>query len=160
MGQRGPKGRPLAVKILEGNRNKEKLPDGFIEVDAPLERPEGMNKAADEVFDNVIGAMPPGVYTAGDRELILTYCMACSNLREARQNLEIQGQVLETEYGLKRNPWGVVAREAIAQIATIGSRLGLDPMARQNIAAPEKKAKSKFEGLIPINGGKAKQSAG
>jgi phage terminase small subunit len=58
--------------------------------------------------------------------------------------------------GPRRNPWTVISSQARQQLATIGTRLGLDPMARENIKAPQSKPPaSKFTGLVGINGGKA-----
>lgn len=158
MGLRGPKGKPAAQKRLEGNPGKQRIPDEYIEPAGTPRKPPHLDGYAVTVWNRVMRSMPPGVYAASDTESLAAYCLACAELKRAMGHLDVEGRVLmvETKQGTipKRNPWGQIAREAMQQIATIGSRLGLDPMARENIKAPDKRPKSKFEGLVSINGGK------
>jgi phage terminase small subunit len=61
---------------------------------------------------------------------------------------------LETDYGPKRNPWGPIAGQARQQIKDLGTRLGLDPIARERMSQPSGPGKSKFAGLAAIGGGR------
>lgn len=155
MGTRGPKGKPTALKRLEGNPGKQKLRDGFVEAHGNIVPPAHLSGYALEVWHRVVRSMPPGVYAPTDADTLAAYCVACDTHAKAVWALEIEGHVLQTPYGPKRNPWGTIGSQARQQIATLGTRLGLDPMARENIHAPERPVTSKFTGLVGINGGKA-----
>lgn len=158
MGARGPKGKPAAQKRLEGNPGCRPIPDEYVEPAGTPRKPSHLNGYALTVWRRVVASMPTGVYAASDTEALAAYCLAAAELKRAMSHLDIEGRVImvETKQGTipKRNPWGQIAREAMQQIATLGTRLGLDPMARENIKAPDKRPKSKFEGLVSINGGK------
>jgi P27 family predicted phage terminase small subunit len=156
MGARGAKAKPAALKRLEGNPGKRKLPTGHVVPTGPTRSPEHLEGYALEVWQRVMRAMPDGVYLSTDVETLLAYCDAADTLRKAMWAIKIEGHVLQTPYGPKRNPWTVIASQARQQIATLGTRLGLDPVARESIKAPEQqKPDGKFTGLVGIDGGKA-----
>jgi P27 family predicted phage terminase small subunit len=165
MGERGPKGKPADVKNLEGNPGKRPIKEPVRPSGKPR-KPRHLTGYAAEIWHDVLGAMPESVYTATDAAALVAYCLACDQLREATEHLLIEGHVIRSVirvlddgtriYGPpKRNPWGVVSREAMEKIATLGTRLGLDPIARENLGAkPAELPKSKFGGLVGIAGGK------
>lgn len=159
MGARGPKGEPVALKRMKGNPGKHKLPEDFVEASGDAELPAHVVGYAAQVWERITASMPAGVYRATDTGLLAAYCIACARQVQALAWLTIEGEVitLETKMGetRKRNPWSVILSEANTQIATLGTRLGLDPLARENIKAPDKRPKSKFTGLVGIDGGKA-----
>lgn len=159
MGTRGPKGKPAAQKRLEGNPGKKKIPEGYVAAEGEPERPDHLDGYAADVWDRVMRSMPAGVYAASDTEVLAAYCLAAAELKRAMAHLAIEGRVVmvETKQGVvpRRNVWSGIAREMMSQIATLGTRLGLDPMARENIKAPDKKPVGKFGELVGIDGGKA-----
>lgn len=159
MGTRGPKGKSVVQKRLEGNPGKQKLPKGYVEARGDAERPAHISGYAADIWDAVVAAMPPGVYRATDSGLLAAYCIAVARQRDALARVAIEGEVVEVvgQFGSRmvRNPWALLLTEQGKLIATLGTRLGLDPMARENIKAPDQKPPdSKFAGLIGIDGGK------
>jgi P27 family predicted phage terminase small subunit len=148
--------KPISVKRLEGNVGKRRIPkdDEYVHASGALIRPEHITGYAAEVWDRVIASMPPGLYGPPDAEALVAYCDAAETLRDAREHLAAEGQVLETNYGPKRNPWGPIAGQARQQIKDIGTRLGLDPIARERMSQPSGPGKSKFSGLAAIGGSK------
>lgn len=180
MGLRGSKGKPAHVKLLEGNPGQRPVKTDFVEPSGDAEPGDYISGYAREVWDRVVAAMPPGTYKATDTGTLEAYCIACDQLYTAQTMLKLEGHVIvpmlvaKDEHGemifnddtglpvlvpmgkAYRNPWSVVAREAMEKIATLGTRLGLDPIARENIKNPTaQKPASKFAGLVGINGGKA-----
>ena len=147
-------GKPVALKRLEGNPGQRKLPSGHVEPVGAAEPPDHLTGYALEVWGRVVRSMPAGVYLATDTETMVAYCDAVDTLHKAMQAIADEGHVLETPYGPKRNPWNTIATQTRAQIATLGARLGLDPLARESVAAPGNTAQSKFSGLAAIGGGK------
>lgn len=170
MGARGPKGKSAKIRELEGNPGKRAMPKDFIYPDGDPARPEHLTGYAKIVWDRIVRSMPPGVYKTTDEELLAAYCRAAHLQKICIETLAIQGEVIVpivrvredeegatiVEYGPPtRNPWSKIEHEARAQIATLGTRLGLDPISRENIKAPDKRPVSKFDGLTVVNGGKA-----
>lgn len=169
MGIRGPKRTPLSVRKLEGNPSKRALPADTVLPDGAIIMPSHVGDGyAAHVWRRVVGAMPDGVYRATDDETLAAYCLACERMRTAHEMLTIEGHViyerkiidrddgsrLIVESKPTRNPWGVVMREATKEIAMLGTKLGLDPIARENIKQPEQPSSGRFVGLIGIDGGK------
>src|SRR3546814_885276 len=170
MGKRGPAGKPADVKKLEGNPGKRPLKEP-VRPEGKPRKPRHLTGYAAEIWHDVLGAMPESVYAATDAGTLVAYCIACDDLRDARGHLLVEGHVIRPVirvvenddgeireiYGPpKRNPWGAVTREAMDKIATLGSKLGLDPIARENLGASPggEPPKSKFGGLVGIAGGK------
>ena len=94
--------------------------------------------------------MPEKVYTAADQELLAAYCIAADLHRQAAENLAAMGAVISDELGVMRtNPHVRILNGQATKMASIGSRLGLDPAARSSLRVPQdEKVRSKFEGLI------------
>lgn len=154
MGTSGPKKKPVALKRLEGNPGHRPLPSGYVEPKGSPCAPEHLTGYAREVWQRVTRSMPDGVYLATDTETLVAYCDAVDTLRKAMLAIAAEGHVLETTFGPKRNPWNTIATQTRQQIATLGTRLGLDPIARESINAPERRSESKFAGLVGIDGRK------
>lgn len=167
MAATGRRPKPLALKKLEGNPGKRALPKDTVAPDGAAIMPAHVTGYAADVWRRVVTAMPEGVYRATDDETLAAYCLACARVRTAAEMLEIEGhviynrKVIDRDDGTrliiddaKRNPWGVVMREATKELAMLGTKLGLDPIARENIKAPEKPSAGRFAGLFGIDGGK------
>lgn len=142
------------MKRLEGNPGKKRMPKGHVEPTGTIEPPIYVIGHALAVWHRVVGSMPPGVYAPTDVDVLAAYCLAVDAHGKAAEALLIEGHVVQTIHGPKRNPWGVVATQARAQIATLGTRLGLDPLARENINAPDQRPVGNFGALVGIDGGK------
>lgn len=159
MAATGRKPKPAAIKKLEGNPGQRPIPEDFVAASGKANRPAFLPRYAAETWDRICDSMPPGIYTGADVTLLVAYCLAADHMREASIQIQSEGHVVtvQTKDGFvpRRNPWCTVQNDAMAKIATIGSRLGLDPISRESIKAPPEKPKSKFEGLTGINGGKA-----
>lgn len=168
MGVRGPQPKPAAVRILEGNPAGRPIPTDFVQPSEPVVCPDHVVGYAREVWYRIVGAMPPGIYTANDCDALATYCVAAQTLKMAAEALQIEGIVIQpaqtviTEadgktivyYGKRaRNPWLMVFNEASGIVAKLGTQLGLTPIARQSINAPTKQpGASKFAGLLTVGG--------
>ena len=99
----------------------------------------------------IITAMPDEMYTACDSDILASYCVAASSLRCA---VLINNGKIERPEDTSVKDWLRIQKEQSTLLASIGSRLGLDPAARTAIQVPEKKTKSKFGKYQAIQGGK------
>ena len=68
-----------------------------------------------------------------DLHNIEMFCIAYNNLREAQQEVVLNGVTIETAMGRSKNPAITVVNEASKQMAQFGAMLGLDPASRQRL---------------------------
>src|SRR3546814_8297910 len=143
-----PPKKPDFLKLLEGNPGKRRLRGGDrVVIAEPAVKPAFVTGYAADVWDEITAAAPE-VYRATDSHLLAAFCLACDQHREATMYLNIEGHVIYPPRGKAfRNPWGQIASAAAADIEKLGTRLGLNPIARQNLQAQPAKPASKFAGL-------------
>ncbi len=157
MGKRGPKPKSQRLRNLDGNPEKRPpLPDAVDASGKPVP-PTWLEDYAVEVWEQILTSMPPEFYAQADTQILAAYCTACAVFKAAAQEVMEIGPTLMTKKGLAKNPAATVMSEQQGKIATLGTRLGLDPAARQAIlggAGGAEKPKSKFGSLISIDGGK------
>ena len=155
MGRRGPQPKPQPIKELEGNPGKRALNKSAPEPSGAPSCPEHLGDYGREVWMRIERSMPPGLYAQCDTELLAAYCAAADLHRKAVEQIKTEGEVAIGQSGAPyQNPWVSIQNKQAALLASLGSRLGLDPAARSSIQMPEQKPKSKFAGLVSINGRK------
>lgn len=157
MGKRGPKPKPLELRRLEGNPSARPMNEDAPQTIGKPECPAYLKDYAFKVWAKIVGSMPEKVYSPADEELLAAYCVAAAMHREAVQRVAEMGAVITGESGAPyQNPWTGILNTQATKMATIGSRLGLDPAARATLRVPkDEKPKSKFEGLVAFPGGQS-----
>ena len=71
------------------------------------------------------------------------YCSAAAMHREALLAIETDGAVAISSQGAPyQNPWVSILNRQAELLAKLGSRLGLDPAARQALVMPERENKN------------------
>ena len=121
-----------------GNPGKRPLNYAEPEPNGAPEPPDYLDDYATEVWHRVLLSMAQGVYTMCDEQLLASYCQACSLHRQAvlvnqigRFQAYQDKAITETMYrDTNGKDWIRIQKEQAAAIASIGSRLGLDPAAR------------------------------
>jgi len=128
--------KPTRVKELSGNPGKRTLnkvepkPSGL-----PMP-PSVMSNRAKTIWKRLILAMPPGVFASTDSFALAAYCEAVSTHQLATSkisggDIEVTGSTGQT----KISPWFAVQSDAARLMATLGAKLGLDPVSRQHLNA-------------------------
>jgi len=161
MGKRGPKPKPTALRILEGNPSRREL-----NADEPVIRflptmPEEV--AADPLaateWGRIFTVMPDGVYTAADEAMLAQYATVRSIIKRALAEIENFGIMIDDPltnkdgnivgYRRKKNPALEVWKSAHVILIQVADRLGLSPGMRSKLSIPKvSEARSKFAGLI------------
>lgn len=154
---RGRKPKPAELRRLEGNPGHRPINDDTPQTIGKPECPAYLKDYAFKVWGKIVGSMPEKVYSPADEELLAAYCVAAAMHREAVQRIGEMGAVIVGESGAPyQNPWTGILNTQATKMATIGSRLGLDPAARATLRVPkDEKPKSKFEGLVAFPGGQS-----
>lgn len=165
MGKRGPKPKPTAIRLLEGNPGRLPINPDEIQCDLPPVMPHivGADSFAAEEWHRIIAAMPPNVYTALDVAVLTQYCLAWSMLMRAQHDLSTNGMMVVTNSWRDKQTGELVAEERIVnpaaklwakaqeQLNKCTDRLGLSPGVRARMPIPQSRTKpnaSKFGGLL------------
>jgi len=148
----GRKPKPTAQKRAAGNPGKRKLndaePDYTALVIAPPP-PEWMSDYAQAMWHKLAPELVESkVLTRTDLHVLEGFCSAYSRWREAEEDVTRNGITIKTPMGRSKNPACTVANEAMRQMTSYGSSLGLDPASRARLTVPKSKAKGRFAGLL------------
>lgn len=160
MGKRGPAPKPAELRRLEGNPGKRRLNPRAPQATGVPRCPAHLDDYGKTVWRRVVGAMPPRLYTAADREVLAAYCTAAALHRKAVLAIRREGAVAVGEGGAPyQSPWVGIANRQAGLIASLGSKLGLDPSSRSTLNMPDDgPPKSKFARFTAIPGGRDDRS--
>ena len=162
MNKRGPKPKPTALRVLEGNPGRREINADEPTCDMPAEKPSAvaMDALASAEFDRVMAAMPAGIYTALDATTLAQHALAWSMLVKAQKSIDEDGVLIESEKYDKEgnlvavfkviNPATKIWKAAAATLIQTSDRLGLSPGVRSRLKVPSRKEAegSKFAKLI------------
>jgi len=155
MGVRGPAPRPQVLSAMDGNPGRRPLnPDVPASLGAPI-CPAHLGDYEREVWQRITDSMPSKLYGAADSGILTAYCVAVGLHRKSYMEIQVCGEVVTGEGGAPyQSPWISILNRQAALIATLGTRLGLDPAARNSLSVKPDGPVSKFAGLVGIKGGR------
>lgn len=147
MGKRGPKPKPNAIKLLEGNRGGRPLKDEVI-LELPAQKPGIVfaDELASAEWDRLIRVMPPQLYNAAHETVLSQHCLAWSSYVKAQAELSEFGPTIDTPRGLVPNPALRAWRIASDTLLRTAALLALHPGAK--VTLPGRTETSKFAGLL------------
>lgn len=134
---RGRKPKPTAKKELAGNPGKRALNKAepqFSRITS-VDPPDWLSARAAVVWRMVVPELlRENVLALTDLHNVEAFCTAYSNWRLAQDSVENFGIVVQSSQGSPiKNPALTAANEAMRQMVTFGSMLGLDPASRTRI---------------------------
>lgn len=144
-GRSGRKPKPAEKKLAAGNPGKR-----TINKDTPsygeitnVFAPEWLKGHARDLWEHLAPLLcREKILQATDIQNLEAYCAAYGRFRAAEEEIQKHGIVVEgAQGGPLKNPAATIANEALKQMATYGSFLGLDPSSRQRMQGPKKPAK-------------------
>jgi P27 family predicted phage terminase small subunit len=152
-GRSGRRPKPTAQKALAGNPGKRALnknePDfGLV---TNIEPPEWLGENATKVWQMVVPELLKAkVLALTDLHNVEAFCTAYDNWRMAQDAVREHGIVVTGAMGgPMKNPALTAANEAMRQMVTFGSMLGLDPASRSRIIGGNKqKSTNEFAALL------------
>jgi phage terminase small subunit len=159
MAKRGPKPKPLALRLLEGNPGRRPLPLDDVVIEAPAQMPEmvASSTIAAEAWNRVLSFMPPGFYTAEYEAALTAYAIAWEMSVCAKADIERLGRLIEVpviangvQIGLsvKANPAVKMWHNANDALAKALNNLGLNGTQKAKLREPKSTIPNKFDGLI------------
>lgn len=141
-GRSGRRSKPTSQKLLAGNPGKRALnkaePD-FSEV-TRVEPPIWMQPLAIQMWETVLPELlAQRIVCITDLHNVEAFCTAYANWRSAQEMVVQHGPVVTSAMGSPmKNPALTAAKEAMAQMVTFGSLLGLDPSSRSRLTGGKK----------------------
>lgn len=141
-GRSGRRPKPTAQKALAGNPGKRALnkdePD-FSKV-TDIDPPDWLSENASRVWRMIVPQLCAAqVLALTDLHNVEAFCTAYGNWRLAQDSINEFGIVVQSAQGSPiKNPALTAANEAMRQMVTFGSMLGLDPASRSRIIGNNK----------------------
>ena len=139
---RGRKPKPTAKKELAGNPGKRALNKAeprFSEV-TNIDAPGWFSPRAATMWDMIVPELlRERVLSITDMHNVEAFCVAYDKWRMAEESVQQHGIVVMSAQGSPiKNPALTAANEAMRQIVTFGSLLGLDPSSRSRLIGGKK----------------------
>lgn len=146
---RNPK--PTALKKLQGNPGKRRLP-----VAEPTPAPalptcpsHVRGKARSEWRRISVELVKLGLLTQVDRAALAAYCSAYGRWIEAEGFIKVEGLTITTPNGFViPSPYVGIANKAIEQMGKFASQFGFTPASRSRISLPKEAAEDPFEAFV------------
>lgn len=152
-GRSGRRPKPTAQKALAGNPGKRALnknePDFALVTN--IDPPEWLGENAAKVWKMVVPELLRAkVLALTDLHNVEAFCTAYDNWRMAQDAVREHGIVVTGAMGgPMKNPALTAANEAMRQMVTFGSMLGLDPASRSRIIGGNKQqSTNEFAALL------------
>jgi P27 family predicted phage terminase small subunit len=146
--KRGTKPQPLLIKQLHGNPHDHALPtevpEGIGELWAP---PDYFNDEQRAQWDYALENAPPGLLTATDREILVTWCLAAVVRARAAREIERLGLVVKTKDGNAiQNPFLPILNRQALIMMRCGAEMGFSPSARMALGTSPNAAGGRYIG--------------
>jgi P27 family predicted phage terminase small subunit len=110
-----------------------------------LDEPKGIGRPrvpltldadARRLWAEVVTSLPDGLLTRADESALETFAREWATYREADSKIQKTGLLVQSPQGPVRNPLLAVRNQACRNMTIIGGNLGLSPVARARLAAP------------------------
>ena len=166
MGKRGPKNKPIKLRILEGKRSHRPIcaENPLPPADLPIPPPHLDAGALEEWTRLADGLNAMGILAGVDQAAFAAYCSSFSRWKSAEEELQklrdkggaLNALVLKTISGnWIQQPLIGISNAAARDMVRYAVEFGLTPSARARLAMDPNRGKaSKFDGLISQKGGK------
>ncbi|MCC5855130.1 MAG: phage terminase small subunit P27 family [Idiomarina sp.] len=146
---RGRKAKPTAAKKQDGNPGKRKISgdEPAFKMIEGVEAPEWLSDDARTMWNLITGELCKAkVIAVTDLHNVEAFCTAYSNWRAAQKYVNKNGIVVTGgQGGPIKNPALTAANEALRQMASFGSSLGLTPSARVSLVGQAGEGPGEFD---------------
>jgi P27 family predicted phage terminase small subunit len=148
----GPRPKPTALKLLEGNPGKKRLnarePRPTVEIPTC---PAGLKPEARKEWRRLSKLLQAqGLIARLDRAALAVYCQAWARWLEAEQKVQEGGEIVKSPNGYPiQNPWLSIANAAAKEVRAFLQEFGLSPAARTRLhVVPKSSERDAFEEFL------------
>lgn len=147
MGQRGPKPKPNALKVLAGTRKDRIAGVGPTPPPGPPEPPGHLDEVALAEWGRMVDLLSEmGTLTSADGAALALYCSHYSTWVDAREKLRTNGATIATENGgEKTSPYVAIANASARAMERLLAEFGCTPSSRGRTSSQRTPAKSALE---------------
>lgn len=154
---RGRKPKPVAIKKLEGNRSKEKLPEEVViggRPNEPMEPPESLDDDAKEFWAEAVPILHKvGLLDTVDRAALEMTATAYARVLQARRVIAEEGMMSVGHRGQPReHPMLSTERAAMQTFLRFAEQYALTPVARTRLGLAELQRRSMEDELTDALG--------
>lgn len=129
--------KPALTRQLEGNPGKRPLPQDLPGVGKP-EPPEHLTEPQRERWNDIVASLPVEFLTRADTQALERMAVAWATFRETSGVINQAGLITRGANGEPvRNPLLLVRQAAANEMSDCAMVLGLSPLARTRLTAPE-----------------------
>jgi P27 family predicted phage terminase small subunit len=132
-----PHRKPAAIRRLEGNRSRTAIPKEI----APVGRPEApAHLTAEQLarWHDIVGSLPVELLSRADNQVLERMAVAWATFRQTCVAINQAGLLTRGQHGeAVRNPLIAVRKIAALEMDSCGQALGLSPLARTRLTAPD-----------------------
>lgn len=145
----GPKPKPPALKLIEGNPGKRPIPTDYARPTpaAPTEPrwakilpgplAAQVRKDASAEWKRVVPVLDGlGLLSVVDNAILTDYCICWARLMECERVLSVEGMVKSTDRGPAKHPLITAAGQYRTALKSYVGELGLGPSSRGRLAVP------------------------
>ena len=133
---KGRKPKPALIRQLEGNRSKSKIPDTVHGLGDPVCNPD-LTPDEQRFWFAIVDSLPGGLLTRADEQALERAAIAWARMWECRKKINERGLTINGQNGPVRNPLVMIERDSREELHRAGEVLGLSPVARSRITAPD-----------------------
>ncbi|MCU4180673.1 phage terminase small subunit P27 family [Bosea sp. BH3] len=129
--------KPSRIRRLEGNRGKRAIPASVESRGRPL-MPDHLDDEQRGLWRQIEAGMPPGLLTLANSQAVERMTVAWSRFRECQRKIAALSMFSRGSTGqLAMSPLIRIQNLAAREMHLAGEALGLSPVARARISAPE-----------------------
>lgn len=130
--------KPATIRTLEGNRGKRPLPKNELAGVGRPEPPAHLTLEQRERWEDIVRSLPEALLTRADTQALERMAIAWAAFRQASIMINQSGLLTRGANNEPvRNPLLIVRNNAAAEMEACAMVLGLSPLARTRITAPE-----------------------
>lgn len=142
----GPKPKPTAIKKLQGNPGKRKLPENEPQPekpDKPPPAPRHLCKVARKKWKKYSKELhKAGLLTVLDYDRLASYCVEHATYMKANAEIQEHGELIKAQSGFPmQTPWLPIRNKAEATMGKIAAEFGMSPSSRSRVTVAKKDEK-------------------
>ena len=148
MGKRGPRPKPTALRVLEGNPGHKKMNRSEPKPEAAIPTcPSWLPATAKSEWRRVTRELHAmGLLSRADRSTLAAYCQVYSDWHQAEHVIQKLGPTFETPNGyVQQRPEVAMKHKALSLLAKFASLFGLSPADRVGLEIKKESAEDELQ---------------
>ena len=110
--------------------------------------PTGLTEEEVKIWWDTVNSLPDGLLTGADNSVLERFVRAYARYRRILAQIDFLGEMIKSPRGWKLNPLVAVLEKTETEMHRTSNLLGLSPVSRARLAAPEKKIESPMSLLL------------